>query len=707
MTPAKSNPEKPRPAARKGAGSLQIQGSLRLEQAETPPEDLQLRAYAFDANGELIGSGDVDAKGGFNFPVRLEQPADVELFVGPATEDLQQLRQSSAYNQGFTAKDWAKVKDRYVLNPQIYLPGYIWWPWRPVRICVTGHVRKVEHIDEHTEICPVPFVKVEIFDVDREACWWPYIRLRWKDLLDQRVFRIPELIKELPHPPEPIPGPDPAPFMQARINPAAAPDNPLPTSGGASEMSLDATQMSMASSPQAAMNLTAGTRVGEMKDLSPEIATRFENLTLSSKVAPWLIFPYCFYSKELVCETTTDCNGYFRCCFTWWPFHFRNGRLRFDFRPDIIIRVTQVINGVETVVYLDPYTSTRWNVTNAHIDLFLDNEEVQCGSGCHPQPVGPDTFFTLIGRDEVYKIEQAGGTFNNTAYGGSLSNWAYGSNLLVCGLFGDALSTGAPKRYYRISYAKKTNPAATPPDSAFKPVTSGMSDTRVDKSTHFSELYTLGPQTVNGVPNLYEVRNTANFYWYNPDKLIYWNTMGPEGEPDTGLYVLRLEVFNELGVKQTSAVVNYLDGTAGPGSVLPSMVDHCDLNIRIDNRAPDLNISVPAASSDCGVVPCNVAASMTIDASINQVHNRLYRWRLDYEKGLSGALHWLDGNISGSGITPLPATSSGVTGAPLVSGLSGTCAFGLLLRAWPLIRNGYGVVHYKQLVKSIVIEGCP
>jgi len=63
-----------------------------------------------------------------------------------------------------------------------------------------------------------------------------------------------------------------------------------------------------------------------------------DRLTLTSKVAPWLIFPRCFYSRELVCETYTDCDGYFRCCFRWWPIHFRNGQLRFDSRLDIIIR---------------------------------------------------------------------------------------------------------------------------------------------------------------------------------------------------------------------------------------------------------------------------------------------------------------------------------------------------------------------------------
>jgi len=61
---------------------------------------------------------------------------------------------------------------------------------------------------------------------------------------------------------------------------------------------------------------------------------------------------------------------------------------------------------------MDPYTSTRWDVTNAHIDLFLDNEDIQCGSGyCDERPEGASVFFTCIGDDEVYKINQVSGLY--------------------------------------------------------------------------------------------------------------------------------------------------------------------------------------------------------------------------------------------------------------------------------------------------------
>ena len=194
----------------------------------------------------------------------------------------------------------------------------------------------------------------------------------------------------------------------------------------------------------------AATRVGEMRALPSNVASLFENLTLTSKIPPWLIFPRCFYSRQLVCETYTDCDGFFRCCFRWPRFHFRRGRLRYDSRPDIIIRVTQVIDGAETVIYMDPYTSTRWNVTNAHVDLYLDNEEVQCGSGCEPTPTpGNPVFFTRVGDDEVYLINQNNGLYEVAP----LSNVAYGGTLYVYAQFGDASWTRAG-RVTTVVYAK-------------------------------------------------------------------------------------------------------------------------------------------------------------------------------------------------------------------------------------------------------------
>jgi hypothetical protein len=686
-----------------------IEGQIQREQPECQQGELKLAAYAFDKVGTFLGSAELDSKGNYRVAVKLTQPADVELVVGPVGE-AQQVRQSSAYKIKFTAKEWKPEGAQFRLQHNALLPLDIWRPWWPLRICISGHVRKITKHDSVTDICPVPYVKVEIFDVDRELCWWPWLRRWWDVLLDRPVIRIPDLLRERPFP-VPFPGPDPAPELNVfglaglASGIGSSPQqevalNPQPLPPRASTRGMTGSLARVALNPQpeppaAILTQVAFTRVGEARMMDQTIASRLERLTLTSKIAPWLIFPHCFYSKVEVCETTTDCNGYFNCCFNWWPFHFRRGRLRFDSRPDIIIKVTQVINGVPTVIYMDPYTSTRWNVTNAHIDLFLDNEEVICGNGsCYEPPVGSPVFFTRIGDDEVYKISQITGLYNEAP----LSNVAYGSTLLVYGQFGDALTTGAPARYYRLSYAGQGS-------SEFTPITTSLSDTRVAKGTLFSETHLLGPQTVNGVSALYEVRNFSDFYWYNPDWIGTWYSW--LAEQDSGIYILRLEVFDQNGAKLTSAMgVDYRDGTVAPPAVLPPMLDRCDLVITLDNKPPVVDLQIPAVLNECGVIPWSPALSLNFAVHISQDNNRLHSWGLYYTKGINPTEHYLAGPITFNAGTPGPITPT-VSGAALLAALTSTCAFALKLWATAHVRDGRYFIYYREQMKAIAIEKCP
>lgn len=705
------------PAGSGKASSFRIEGQIQREQPERQPGELKLMAYVFDKAKALLGSAELDNKGNYSVAVRLAQPADVELIVGPADMP-QQIRLSSAYRKLFSAKDWKAEGAQFRLKFDTLLPLDIWRPWWPLRICVSGHVRKVSRHDGITDLCPVPFVKVEIFDVDREFCFWPPLRKWWELLLDRPVIRIPDLLKEPPFPLRPFPGPDPVPDLNLGAIPGLRGDigasllervglspQPLPPRSTSGVFTNPVTKVAVSPQPEppspAALQ-PAFTRVGEARLMDSSIASRLDKLTLTSKIAPWLVFPHCFYSKAEVCETTTDCNGYFNCCFNWSPFHFRRGRLRFDSRPDIIIKVTQVIDGVPTVIYLDPYTSTRWNVTDAHIDLFLDNEEVICGNGnCYDPPPGSPVFFTRIGDDEVYKINQTSGLYNEAP----LSNVAYGGNLLVYGQFGDALTTGAPARYYRLSYAKHGS-------SEFTPVTAPLADTRVAKSTLFGETHTLGPNTVNGVPALYEVRNFSDYYWYNPDWLGTWYSWLVE--TDTDKYVLRLEVFDQNGAKLTSAMgVDYRDGTVTPPAVLPPMLDRCDLVITLDNKAPEVELTIPAVINECGVIPWTPILSLDFQVQVSQENNRLRSWGLYYTKGVNPTIYDLDSGVSDNGLpgsvnkavtggTAVPAPGTG-----MLANLTSTCAFALKLWATAHVRDGRQFIYYREQIKAIAVEKCP
>lgn len=704
MSVPKENPDR--------GNKFQIRGQVAVEKCDNPPGDLQLQAYAFTSQGQFLAAGPVNEKGEFRIPVDLKKPSPIELYVGPEA-DPKTLRQTSAYTEMYRAEDWVQEEGRYMLRPRIYLPYHIWWPWRPIRVCVSGHVRKLTG----TGACPVPFVKVEIFDVDREFCWWPYIR-RWYDqLIDKRVFRIPDIVLERPPFPDPI-GPVIDPGLIQGFNPQPDPPAPLEL------QRLDAVALNPQPLPPKALtmaqsaSLSATMAVGEMRQVEASVAQNLQNLTLTSKIAPWLFFPRCFYSRELVCETYTDCEGYFRCCFKWSQFHIRRGRLRFDARPDIIIRVTQIIDGVATVIYLDPYTSTRWNVTNTHIDLYLDNEEVRCGSPNCDDPVaqGSEVFLTRVGDDDVYKIHQGNGLYPNPAAPGvdlSISNLAYGSTLKLHAAFGDTLADGVPKRYYRLSYARQITPGVTPPDAAFQPITmpaSGLKDTRVAKGTFLSETYDLGPKTVGTQHGLYEVRDTVHYHWYHQGEIGDW--VSGIDEPDTGRYVLRLEVFDQAGNKlnTSSGQVDYRDGThipTSPPTPLPAMIDHCDMVITLDNQPVKATLTTPATNS-CGVVPWVPGLTLPFGVHVAQGNGRVHSWGLYYTKGTNPAEVYLGSGTSNNGLPdPVNTTITVPNSHPMINGLNSTCAFAIKLWGRAHVTDGrQRYIFYDEDLQAIAIEKC-
>ena len=697
-----------------------IQGQVTVEKCDTPPGDLKLKAYVFTGRGQFLAAENVDEKGTFQLALDLKAPIAVELFVGP-DDDPKAIRQTTAYSEWFAAEAWVLEEGRYFLKPRIYLPYNIWWPWRPIRLCVSGHVRKISTSGPTTEICAVPFVKVEIFDVDRESCWWPYI-VRWYDhLRDHRLVRIPDLIRERPPVPDPI-----GPIAKGRINPGVIRGfNPQPDPPRELTQRLESVSLNPQPPPpgptmpqMSNLALTQTLAVGEVRQLEANVAQSLENLTLTSTIAPWLFFPHCYYSKELVCETYTDCEGYFRCCFKWPQFHIRRGRLRYDPYPDIIIRVTQIIDGVATVIYLDPYTSTRWNSSSTHIDLFLDNEEVRCGSPLcgDPTPVGSEVFFTLVGDDDVYKINQSTGLYPNVAAPGvdlSISNLAYGGQLKLYAAFGTVLADGAPKRYYRLSYARQTIPGVTPPDSAFQPITmpaSGLNDTRVAMGTFLSETYNLGPKTVGTQPGLYEVRDTVHYHWYHQGDIGDW--LSWVNEADTGRYVLRLEIFDQLGNKlnTSSGQVDYRDGTyvpTTPATPLPAMTDHCDLIITLDNQGINATLTTPATNA-CGVVPWTPGLTLNFGVHVAQGNGRVHSWGLYYTKGTDSTPHYLGSGVSSNGSPdPINTTITVPNSHPMINGLSSTCAFAIKLYGYAHVTNGrQRYIFYDEDLQAIAIEKC-
>jgi hypothetical protein len=677
-----------RKAPQKGSAAsrnaLKVEGRVRLEALDEVPTDVKLAAFVFDEGGKAIGTDELDRDGKFSMPLKLTKIQDVQVVIGKAG-DPEEARKSPLYGRNYTAKEWA----RRVLRPDIYVAKLIWWPWWPKRICVSGHVYKTPGN------CPVPFVKVEVFDVDRLFCLWPYIYplkeklkpfevVRVEDLLARKFERVergpieplPEELLEPPIPPRPRPDPAELEVPQALAELGPQPEPP------------DMPFMAEA--------------FAETKKVLPADLEAIADTTFTSTKPLWALFPRCFYSRQLLCTTSTDENGYWRCCFDWWPLQIRHGWLKVDWRPDIIIKLTQVIDGVEKVLYIDPYTNTRWNVTNAHIDVFVDDPDIECGAGPQDRPEGTQAFFTRIGNDEVYWIDQTTGLYEEPPW----SNTAYGRALRVYAQFGDTLSRAqaipgatAPY-YYRLSFGS---------GGSFTPITRQLKDTRVHKTTLLSESHTLGPQTVGSRPALYEIRDFQNYYWYNPDWIALWitahrNAAGAwiKDVPD-GTYTLRLEVFDSTGTLLTSTKVDYRDGTVSPPAVLPALYP-CDLMITIDNNPPTLGMTILPSPTGCGVIKAHDVPPLNVQVQVDQANGRLYRWRLQYTKGVTPGVNVLDGDLDHTGLgTPVNLT---VDAMPMLAGVTTTCAFALKLWAWANVRNGYGLIWYREVIKAIAVERC-
>lgn len=658
--------------AAKAAPGFTITGTVRQEKGESLPRDVRLQAFVFDPGGRLLGAGEVDEKGSFRADVRLAQPAVVEIVVAPAG-DAEEAKRSAAERQRVAASDWVAEGRGFLLRPILEIRPELIPILRPATICVSGHVRKVFERDGAQRACPVAYAKVEIFDVDREPCWWPYLLPRLDRLADLPVLRAADLLKAGPT--------------------ATALQRPDPRAARLSEIT---SATSIVADP-------AQVRIGEMKGLAPEVAAKVENLTLTSLIAPWIYFPRCFYSKAEVCETFTDCNGYFNCCFSWSIFHFRRGRLRFDGRPDLIVRVTQVINGVETVIYMDPYTSTRWNASSAHIDLYLDDDEVVCGT-CPTGPIPGVSKASLLtlGSAPVWQADQADGRYKTATD----SNGAFGGPLYVGGNFTADLLTGSPKRYYKLSWAPAPSSPSLPPAS-FTPILTPLSALRAAPGGTF-ETYLLGPQPP-GTPlaGLYEVQDTAH-WWLTAGSpsgssmvLGVWDT---SFEADQGAYVLRLEVFDETGAKITAMQFDRHAGDGTGADHVSTVTDHLDLTFHIDNKPVLYDLATPA-TDDCGVIPWSPGLTLHsgVRANVRQENGRVHSWSLQYVRGVVPTRYLLRAEEYHAGTASF---DEDVDAFALVDGLTTTCAFALVLRAHAHVVGNDGFLYYPEKIDAIAIEKC-
>jgi hypothetical protein len=674
------------------AAEFSISAKINLEGGEDRAKSAKLYAYAFGPDGALVAKGAVK-DGKVELSGKIPADGDVELYISPS-ENPDEARRSMGHTRTLSGDDFKMVSGKRVGSLDLMIRPDEWMIWFPFRFCVDGHIRKRR---PDGTLCPVSYVKVEVFDVDREWCWWDWLRPilpLLPKLPDRYIIRIPDLIRPKP------PLPDPPPFrgmlrdLSMTLDPGSIrgfnpqPDPPYEREGAGMRMrAMMPNDFDPQPDPPGPEMMP-----GMMKELGMAQVAKLRNISLTARIAPWVIFPHCFYSKKRVCEAFTDCSGYFRCCFNFFPWHVRNGHFRVDHVPDVIIRVTQTINGVDHVVYVDPYTNTRWNAGNAHIDVAIDNPDVICGGGCGDILEGTNAAAILqVATDPLWNVDANTGKHHTP----SEDNAAYTGFFTFKGAFTDDLRSGAQK-YYLVSYRKFGT-------MNWIPIQTPLNVYRALPLQPFTS-YFIGPQPSGPTQGLYEIQDTVH-WWINPgpggaqDALVQWDSALVEA--DEGRYEVKFEVYDGTGTLINTVVFpNHVgDGSGVDPNPVPNTVGEQVFSVFLDNK--DFDFSLASNANACGVIPFGSTLDFTVNAS--QENGRIRAWDLNFAKGMTGVAQDLDSNSYPNGIA---LVNQAVSGAPLLVGLTGTCAFALTLHVWPHLINDGGWHNGRMKPYAIAVERC-
>jgi hypothetical protein len=174
---------------------------------------------------------------------------------------------------------------------------------------------------------------------------------------------------------------------------------------------------------------------------------------------------------------------------------------------------------------------------------------------------------------------------------------------------------------------------------------------------------------------------------------------------DEGGFTVRMEVYNEAGAKITTMeFANHGgDGTGTDPSPVPTVVDHLDLNFYVDNKPVEFGLVTPATNL-CGVVPWSPTLNLQIHVDADQENGRVHSWDLDYVKGVVPTRIDLDDDTYNAGVG---SVNVDVDANALHAGLTTTCAFALILRAWAHVRDNWGgFAYWGDKIYAIAIERC-
>jgi parallel beta-helix repeat protein len=231
------------------------------------------------------------------------------------------------------------------------------------------------------------------------------------------------------------------------------------------------------------------------------------------------------------------------------------------------------------------------------------------GRGTHP---GSGFIFTSIGNIPTSEIVQdlleptLGLADVDAATAADLHIPAYddapfGSTLRIHGLFGETdIADGV--RYYQILLAPWDGPSDPPEADDFEPLATGLAKVKYTPQldgTVLTQVITLGPQTISGINNLYEL--TYQGWWSHIDLRMIWDTRTvPNGMYRLAYKAYRFHPLVPGLLVEYFPAANELDNI--DILVNNSPVEAVINNVKYDPTSPNWSLATDGEIPECGII---------------------------------------------------------------------------------------------------------
>lgn len=630
--------------------------SLAVNYEQPPDKELSVFGFLFHCNGSLLQiqpvrnsllEFDLSKAAALRADKNGLHAGELRVFLVPGTDkEVQKIKTISALEK---LQPYEALLSRAAEGGQLSIlpvPAAVSRFWPVCRCRVTGKVSKWFHFGDNREDRPVCRARVHICEIDPIIYWI-------RRIPDPVIAKIPELFLD---PAEvirdPIPIPDPPPFLRA-VRTAAAPEINIFKTQSPEQLQLQAAEKL----PDIGADIKQKLLSGNLELIRNTIVSNYELLHPWFCLRPWW-WPWLYRCTERK-VVYTDAGGRFDTSIAYRCF---------GDKPDVYIWVEYLVNGVWTTVYDPPKPcNTYWNYdcgTELSIHITDPRVPVDCCCNC-PLP-GDLVMIRSIGSTSVTHINQqsilqapAGqsvsynriGLTDAAAVGDGFFSTTVGDYKRPFGgtfHFYMGFGQGLPRNdiyYYRWSYrqvnAADLNPVSGTPEQIETPEYKNYDFIFIDGNGDQQighDKVKLGPFTVGGENNLYIIpperpgeapfnapqtdpqwyERTHNTHTISIDSAQLKNGAVLGGD---GLYAFKLELFDQSGTlltnipKTTFKVPKFDDANTSinaPDALLAgataTTADAFEMLVRVDNSACNsavftVNVNgMPAASDCCGFV---------------------------------------------------------------------------------------------------------